>query len=121
MHNRRNILSRINLEAKYDQVRYLLLLMIIMMRGRVAAHTFTADQLQQTLPRGGAPRHVVRAFRVLFPLPPDPRLPVHHPSLPVLSNLLATAAQSGSGTTAIPISPSATAPCNYACNVQWIF
>lgn len=97
-------------------IRYLLLLMIVMMRGRVAAHAFTADQLQQTLPRGGASRHVIRALRVLLPLPPDSRLPVHHSSLPVLSNLLAAAAQSGSGTTAVPISPSATAPCDYACN-----
>ena len=94
----------------------LLLLMIIMMRRRVAAHAFTADQFQETLPGRCTPRYVVRALRVLFFLPSDHRLPIEYSPLLVLAVLLTSAAQSGSGTAAVPLSPSAATSCDYDCN-----
>lgn len=95
----------------------LLLLMIIMMSGRVAAHAFAADQFQEALPgRYSTPGNVVRALRVLFLLSSDPSLAIQHPPLFVLAEFLAAAAQSGNGTAAVPISSSAATRCDYACN-----
>lgn len=80
------------------------------MRGRVATHAFTADQLQEALPRGQrAPGNVVRAFRVLLLVPPAPRLAVPRPPVLVLAVLLAPAAQGGSGTAAVTVPRAAAA------------
>lgn len=93
-----------------------------MMRRRVAAHAFTADQFQEALPgRYRTPRHVVRALRVLFFLPSDHRLPIEHPPVLVLAVLLTPAAQSGGGTTAVPVSTPAATSCDYDCKRQTMF
>lgn len=93
--------------------------MIIMMRGRVATHAFTADQFQEALPaRQCAPGNVVGALCVLFFLSSDYGPAIQHPAVPVLAVFLTPTTQSGSGTNAVPISRSTTAHCDHACNMK---